>query len=147
MNLEELVRSCREKNASDIHICGSGEVYIRVYGELLRYPEEFTRQNVENWIDDMLPNKEKDRELIAKLEIYLEALKERDITCFGQDFLDILAYITDKVTMSFDNFNRVCDHLSVRLQGISSSGPKDIDEFYSEKNEKINAIIKKLNIK
>ena len=44
--------------------------------------------------------------------------------------------------MSFDNFNRVCDHLSVRLQGISSSGPKDIDEFYSEKNEKINAIIK-----
>ena len=64
MNLEELVRSCREKNASDIHICGSGEVYIRVYGELLRYPGEFTRQNVENWIDDMLPNKEKDRELI-----------------------------------------------------------------------------------
>ncbi len=89
----------------------------------------------------------KDRELIAKLEIYLEALKERDITCFGQDFLNILAYITDKVTMSFDNFNRVCDHLSVRLQGISSSGPKDIDEFYSEKNEKIDAIIKKLNIK
>ena len=77
----------------------------------------------------------------------LEALKERDITCFGQDFLNILAYITDKVTMSFDNFNRVCDHLSVRLQGISSSGPKDIDEFYSEKNEKIDAIIKKLNIK
>ena len=46
MNLEELVRSCREKNASDIHICGSGEVYIRVFGELVRYPGEFTRQDV-----------------------------------------------------------------------------------------------------
>ena len=71
MNLEELVRSCREKNASDIHICGSGEVYIRVYGELVRYPSEFTRQDVENWIDDMLPNKEKDRELIDNVDIGL----------------------------------------------------------------------------
>ncbi len=94
-----------------------------------------------------IEEEKKDRELITKLEIYLETLKARGITCFEQDFLDILAYITDKVTMSFDNFNRVCDNLSIRLQGISSSSPKDIDEFYSEKNEKIDVIVKKLGIK
>ena len=64
MKLEELVMSCREKKASDIHICGNGEVYIRVFGELVRYPEEFTRQDVEEWIEDMLPNKETDLEHI-----------------------------------------------------------------------------------
>jgi hypothetical protein len=89
----------------------------------------------------------KDSELLSKLEIYLKALKERNITYFGQDFLDILAYITDKVTLSFDNFNKVCDNLSIRLQGINSSSPKNIDEIYEEKNEKIDAIIKKLGIK
>lgn len=89
---------------------------------------------------------EKDKELINKLEYYLKALKLRGITCFGQEFLDILAYITDKVTMSFDNFNKTCEHLSIRLNGISSYAPENIDNFYNEKNEKINIIIKKLDI-
>lgn len=88
----------------------------------------------------------KDYELIQKIEYYMKALKERGITCFGQDFLDILAFITDKVTMSYDNFNKVCDHLSIRLEGINSSSPKSIDELYSERNEKINAITRKLDI-
>lgn len=88
----------------------------------------------------------KDYELIQKIEYYMKALKERGITCFGQDFLDILAFITDKVTMSYDNFNKVCDHLSIRLEGINSSSPKNIDELYSERNEKINAITRKLDI-
>lgn len=90
---------------------------------------------------------EKDKELINKLEYYLKALKLRGITCFDQEFLDILAYITDKVTMSFDNFNKTCEYLSIRLNGISSYAPENIDEFYGTTNEKIKSIIKQLGIK
>lgn len=60
MTIDELIEYARDNNCSDIHITSLGEIALRQYGNLRKLDNEFTQDELDNLIFEMLDMDQKD---------------------------------------------------------------------------------------
>lgn len=60
MNIDELIEYARDNNCSDIHITSLGEVALRQYGNLKKLDNQFTQEELDQIIYEMLDGEQRD---------------------------------------------------------------------------------------